>query len=150
MLTTVKDKIEEIDDLWRDIHFPPETASIALVYRLLAMKRLDPTVAQFLESKGEFYLQDQIHVSWCKISWKHVRIIAYYEYSKNSTNSEHSEILVLRSSAIYRDHVQVLWFGIIVPQNYFRSQKLDMIKTSCQVMLLKVEYFSFGKQADFD
>jgi len=27
------------------------------------MKRLDPTVAQFLESKGEFYLQDQIHVS---------------------------------------------------------------------------------------
>ena len=53
MLTTVKDKIEEIDDLWRDIHFPPETASIALVYRLLAMKRLDPTVAQFLESKGE-------------------------------------------------------------------------------------------------
>ena len=53
MLTTVRDKIEEIDDLWRDIHFPPETASIALVYRLLAMKRLDPTVAEFLESKGK-------------------------------------------------------------------------------------------------
>jgi len=53
MLTTVKDKIEEIDDLWRDIHFPPETASIALVYRLLAMKRLDPNVAEFLESKEQ-------------------------------------------------------------------------------------------------
>jgi len=68
MLTTVKDKIEEIDDLWRDIHFPPETASIALVYRLLAMKRLDPTVAQFLESKGEIRVlysrpTEQIHVS---------------------------------------------------------------------------------------
>ena len=52
MLLPLRQQLDELDDLWRDIHFPPETASIALVYRLLAMKRLDPTVAQFLESKG--------------------------------------------------------------------------------------------------
>ena len=39
--------------MWRDIHFPPETSSITLVYRLLAMKRLDPTVNEFLEGLGQ-------------------------------------------------------------------------------------------------
>ena len=53
MLLPLRAQLDEIEDLWRDIHFPPETATITLVYRLLAMKRLDPQVNEYLESLGQ-------------------------------------------------------------------------------------------------
>lgn len=40
--------VEELEDLWRDIHFPPEEASIMLMVKLLAMKQLDPSLADKL------------------------------------------------------------------------------------------------------
>ena len=52
LLLPAKKAIDELDDLWRDMHFPPESASIALVYRLLAMRRLDPVIHQFILDKG--------------------------------------------------------------------------------------------------
>ena len=38
MLLPLRQQLDELDDLWRDIHFPPESASITLVYRLMAMR----------------------------------------------------------------------------------------------------------------
>ena len=52
---------DELDDLWRDIHFPPESASIGLVYRLLAMKRLDPKIDEFLQAKVEHVDESIMH-----------------------------------------------------------------------------------------
>ena len=54
LLLPVLGPIGELNELWMDMHFPPETASIALVYRLLAMRRLDPNVDQFILEKGTF------------------------------------------------------------------------------------------------
>ena len=46
------ENVKSLESLWRDLHFPPETATIMLMLKLLAMKRLDPSVAQQLETYG--------------------------------------------------------------------------------------------------
>jgi len=51
MLLPLRQQLDELDDLWRDIHFPPESASITLVYRLMAMRRLDPQIDEFINEK---------------------------------------------------------------------------------------------------
>jgi len=61
MLLPLRAKLDELDDLWRDIHFPPESASIGLVYRLLAMKRLDPKIDEFLQAKVEHVDESIMH-----------------------------------------------------------------------------------------
>lgn len=39
-----------LDELWRNAHFPPETASVHLITRILAMIRLDPAFKEILKT----------------------------------------------------------------------------------------------------
>lgn len=39
----------ELDEFWRDIHFPPETATIMLIIKLLAMKRIDESLSKSMD-----------------------------------------------------------------------------------------------------
>ena len=44
----------EVEDLWRDMHFPPEEASIMLIMKMLAMRYLEPAMATKFETFGSF------------------------------------------------------------------------------------------------
>jgi hypothetical protein len=46
------ENVLDIEGLWRDIHFPPETATIMLIIKLLAIKRLNSDVGESLEILG--------------------------------------------------------------------------------------------------
>ncbi|CBY14440.1 unnamed protein product [Oikopleura dioica] len=42
--------VMEVEDLWRDMHFPPEEASIMLIMKMLAMRYLEPAMATKFET----------------------------------------------------------------------------------------------------
>jgi len=42
--------VMEVEDLWRDMHFPPEEASIMLIMKILAMRYLEPAMAAKFET----------------------------------------------------------------------------------------------------
>lgn len=49
MLSGEWENVKELDSLWRDLHFPPETATVTLMLKILAIKRLDPAEAEKLD-----------------------------------------------------------------------------------------------------
>ena len=54
LLSLEWEKVTELESLWRDLHMPPETATVMLMLKLLAMKRLNSSIGDLLDTYGNF------------------------------------------------------------------------------------------------